>query len=66
MWTLLLITALVLITFTMFVWRHEDRDRMPFEGTLTDEDRARLHQLIDRVRSLHTEDRARNIHRDMR
>jgi hypothetical protein len=66
MWTLLLIATLVLVTFTMFVWRHEDRARMPFEATLTDEDRARLHQLIHRVRSPHTEDRARHIHRDMR
>jgi len=48
MWTLLFIAAVVLITFRMFVWRHEDRDRMPFEATLTDEDRVRLHQLIER------------------
>jgi hypothetical protein len=48
MWTLLFIAALVLITFRMFVWHHEDRDRVPFEATLTDEDRARLHQLIER------------------
>ena len=40
MWTLLLISALMLITFAMFIWRHEHRDRMPFEATLTDEDRA--------------------------
>ena len=55
MWTLLLISALVLITFAMFIWRHEHRNRMPFEATLTDEDRARLHQLIDKAI-----DRARN------
>src|SRR5262249_38260906 len=48
MWTLLFIAAVVLVTFRMFVWRHEDRDRMPFEATLTDEDRVRLHQLIER------------------
>jgi hypothetical protein len=61
MWTLLLIAALVLMSFRMFVWHHEDRDRMPFEATLADEDRARLHQLIDK-----TIDRARNPHTDMR
>jgi len=61
MWTLLLIAALVLISFRMFVWHHEDRDRMPFEATLVDEDRTRLHQLIDK-----TIDRAPNPHTDMR
>jgi hypothetical protein len=48
MWTLLFIAAVVLITFRMFVRHHEDRDRVPFEATLTDEDRARLHRLIKR------------------
>jgi hypothetical protein len=47
MWTLLFIAAVVLITFRMFIWHHEDRDRMPFEATLTDEDRARLRRLIE-------------------
>jgi len=61
MWTLLLIAALVLISFRMFIWQHKDRDRMPFEATLADEDRARLHQLIDR-----TIDRSRDPHTDMR
>jgi len=59
MWTLLFIAAVVLITFRMFVWHDEHRDRMPFEATLTDEDRVRLHQLIERQlatrqKSLHT------------
>jgi hypothetical protein len=48
MWTLLFIVAVVLITFRMFVWHHEDRDRMPFEATLKDEDRTRLRRLIER------------------
>ena len=48
MWTLLFIAAVLLITFRMFVRHHEDRDRVPFEATLTDEDRARLHRLIKR------------------
>ena len=48
MWTLLFIVAVVLITFRMFGWHHEDRDRMPFEATLTDEDRVRLRRLIER------------------
>ena len=59
MWTLLFIAAVVLITFRMFVRHHEDRDRVPYEATLTDEDRVRLHQLIERQlatrqKSLHT------------
>jgi hypothetical protein len=45
MWTLLFIAAVVLITFRMFVRHQEDRDLVPFEATLTDEDRARLHRL---------------------
>jgi len=48
MWTLLFIAVVVLITFRMFVRHLEDRDRMPFEATLTDQDRARLRRLIER------------------
>jgi hypothetical protein len=47
MWTLLFIATVVLITFRMFVRHHEDRDRVAYKATLTDEDRARLRQLIE-------------------
>ena len=48
MWALSFIVSVVLTAFTIFVWHHEARDRMPFEATLKKEDRARLRRLIER------------------